>query len=192
MRLNVSALIWRTLASWLRLQMIWSKPLLDAVQGCLLGRVTGPWDFVQTLQGKQSAPQCFQIGCILISCKGGSTLVFYDQMLNIGAEFLVFIMICKSWLFLITLDSLLISTLDCKFFVPFMIFFLTLYGLSCVWYFKCEVLLAIQVSQRTEVVNKYYFYLSQVPESPLQEDYVLHLLPFRLVIRYIRSLLLIV
>lgn len=146
MRLNVSALIWRTLASWLRLQMIWSKLLLDAVQGCLLGRVTGPWDFVQTLQGKQSAPQCFQIGCILISCKGGSTLVFYDQMLNIGAEFLVFIMICKSWLFLITLDSLLISTLDCKFFVPFMIFFFKLYTvyLACdilsvkfFWLFKC-------------------------------------------------------
>lgn len=191
MRLNVSALIWRTLASWLRLQMIWSKLLLDAVQGCLLGRVTGPWDFVQTLQGRQSAPQRFQIGCILISCKGGSTLVFYDQMLNIGAEFLVFIMICKSWLFLITLDSLLISTLDCKF-LFLLWFFLTLHGLSCVWYFKREVLLAIQVSQRTDVVNKYYFYLSQVPESPLQEDHVLHLLPFRLAIRYILSLLLIV
>lgn len=191
MRLNVSALIWRTLASWLRLQMIWSKLLLDAVQGCLLGRVTGPWDFVQTLQGRQSAPQRFQIGCILISCKGGSTLVFYDQMLNIGVEFLVFIMICKSWLFLITLDSLLISTLDCKF-LFLLWFFLTLHGLSCVWYFKREVLLAIQLSQRTDVVNKYYFYLSQVPESPLQEDHVLHLLPFRLAIRYILSLLLIV
>lgn len=126
--------------------MIWSKLLLDAVQGCLLGRVTGPWDFVQTLQGRQSAPQSFQIGCILISCKGGSTLVFYDQMLNIGAEFRVFIVICKSWLFLITLDSLLISTLDCKFFVPFRFFLNFNYTVCLVcdilsmkffWLFKC-------------------------------------------------------
>lgn len=78
MRLNVSALIWRTLASRLRLQMIWFKLLLDGVQGCLLGRVTEPWDFVQTLQGRPSIPQRLQTGSILISCKGGSTLVFYD------------------------------------------------------------------------------------------------------------------
>lgn len=119
-RLNVSALIWGTLAE-LGLQMIWSILLLDGVQICLLGRVTGPWDTSR----KAISTTVLQMGPFWIGCKRGSAVIFVsDQMLNICMKFVSSsdAKVGRLFCFLISHDNLLISTSDFKslFFVWFL------------------------------------------------------------------------
>lgn len=77
-----------------------------------------------------------QMGSIWIGCKGGSAAyLFYDQMLSIWMELVSFCLTvrCKKlfW-YLTSLDSLLISTSDCKF------LWLSLHSSCSAWWFKTQ------------------------------------------------------